>query len=746
MIVPARATRTGRPPAAPAHAASSGDARAGTPGANDIVRHGLLECGRNCDTIRHADRFATLVDGDAYFSTLRAALLRARHTVFIVGWDVDSRMQLVPGGARDGWPEPLAAFLHALAAARRRLRIYVLAWDFAMIYALERDWPPVYRAGWQAHRGIAFRLDDAHPRGASHHQKLVVIDDRLAFVGGLDLTRARWDTSAHAADEPRRRDQNGAPYGPFHDVQAMFDGEAAAAIGRQARARWLRACGRPIAIRAHRHRGRPDDDEDRWPPDARVDVCDVQLGIAYTAPRHRDREPVLQVRALIEDAIRAARRHLYIENQYFTAAVVRETLSARLADADGPDVTVVAPRVQSGWLQEATMGVLRARLHATLESADRFGRYRLLYPHVDGLGEGCVNVHSKLAIVDDECLLIGSANLNNRSMLLDTECCIALAAAGDARVRAAIAATRDRLLAEHLGTTPDALAAAFAQPERPNTVLDRLRAHAGRTLRTLDPAVAPQFDALVPVSARLDPEQPIEPDRFVREFVPREQHRLLTARFFVLGAFVLLVAALALAWRFTPLGARVNVASLSHAAAGLAQSPAAPVLLLAGYVIAATLAVPVTLLITVTGLVFGAWPGFAYAGAGTLVAAVATYGLGRWLGRDAVRRLAGARANRLSEHIGRRGIVAMAVLRLLPVAPFAVVNLVAGASHIGLRDFVVGTAIGMLPGIALTVTFAHQLTAAFSHPRPAASGWLAAIGVALVGVSVLLVRVLRQWR
>ncbi|EGD00396.1 phospholipase D/transphosphatidylase, partial [Burkholderia sp. TJI49] len=79
-----------------------------------------------------------------------------------------------------------------------------------------------------------------------------------------------------------------------------------------------------------------------------------------------------------------------------------------------------------------------------------------------GLGEACVNVHSKLAIVDDECLLIGSANLNNRSMLLDTECCIALAAAGDARVRAAIAATRDRLLAEHLGTTPDALAAAFA--------------------------------------------------------------------------------------------------------------------------------------------------------------------------------------------------------------------------------------------------------------------------------------------
>ncbi|EKS9797958.1 MULTISPECIES: VTT domain-containing protein [Burkholderia] len=712
--------------------------------ASDIPRHGLLERGRNCDTIRAASRFTMLVDGDAYFSTLRAALLRARHTVFIVGWDVDSRMRLAPGGPDDTLPDTLAAFLHALAARRHNLRIYVLAWDFAMIYALERDWPPVYRAGWRAHRGIVFRLDGTHPRGASHHQKLVVIDDRLAFVGGLDLTRARWDTPAHAAGDPRRHDEDGAPYAPFHDVQAMFDGDAAAAIGEQARARWRQACGRPIAIRAQRHLERPDDDP--WPPDARVDVRDVRLGIAYTAPRHDGREPVRQVCALVADTIGAARRHLYVENQYFTAAVVRETLSARLADAHGPDVTVVAPRVQSGWLQEATMGVLRARLHAALVSADPFGRYRLLYPHVDGLGDACVNVHSKLAIADDECVVIGSANLNNRSMLLDTECCVALVAAGDARIRAAIAALRDRLLAEHLDTTPAAVADAFARGERPNTALDRLRAKPGRTLRTLDPAVAPQLDALVPVSARLDPEQPIEPDRFVREFVPHDRHRPLTARFLVLGMAVLLVAALALAWRFTPLGERVNIASLAHALATLAQRPAAPALLLAGYVVAATFAVPITLLITATGLVFGAWPGVAYAAAGTMAAAAANYGIGRWLGRDAVRRLAGARANRLSEHIGRRGVLAMAVLRLLPIAPFTVVNLVAGASHIGLRDYLVGTAIGMLPGLVLTVTFAHQLTAALNHPRPGAFAWLAAIGIALVGLSVLLVRVLRRWR
>jgi len=178
-----------------------------------------------------------------------------------------------------------------------------------------------------------------------------------------------------------------------------------------------------------------------------------------------------------------------------------------------------------------------------------------------------VNVHSKIAIADDECIVIGSANLNNRSMVLDTECCIALVAAGEPRIRTAIAGLRDRLLAEHLDTTPAEVAAALAHDERPNTVLDWLRDKPGRTLRTLEPVVTPQLDALVPVSARLDPEQPIEPDRFVREFVPREQHRVLTARFFVLGAAVLLVAALALAWRFSPLGKELNIPTFIDAAA-----------------------------------------------------------------------------------------------------------------------------------------------------------------------------------
>ncbi len=704
---------------------------------SSTARHGLLEAGHNCQSILRAHRFTLLIDGCAYFSVLRDALLRAERTIFIVGWDIDSRMRLVPDGPDDGFPEALGEFLQALSSMRRRLRVYILAWDFAMIYAFEREWMPVYQRDWRSQRGIVFRQDGTHPRGASHHQKLVVIDDRLAFVGGLDLTRSRWDTPSHLADDPRRRDANGLPYGPFHDVQAMFDGDAAAAIGVLARERWQRSCGKAIALRAHRG---VDRDADPWPPSAPVDLREVMLGISVTEPPYRSREAVQHIRTLVGDSIASAQSNVYIENQYFTAAVVREALSGRLARDDGPDVAVVVPRLQSGWLQEATMGVLRARLHRALVGSDQQRRFQMYCPHVDGLGDRCVNVHSKVMIVDDTLMTVGSANFNNRSMVLDTECNVTIDANGDARVREAIARWRNRLIAEHLAVAESEVASAFAREHRLNAVIGTFARREGRTLRPFTPVVTADLDALVPINAWLDPEQPIAPEAFVREFIPQGRRKSLTVRFSVLGGLVLALAAMAAVWQFTSFGHHVNLAELARLIKRIDAHPMAPLIVLTGYVVASILSVPITVLIAATGLVFGAWPGIGYALGGTLLSAIAAYGLGVLLGRDAVRRLAGARANRLSERIGQSGLVTVIVLRLLPIAPFTIVNLVAGASHIRLRDFMIGSVLGMVPGILLTVTFAHQLLNAIRHPDAGSVAAMLAIGLALVGISVLLQR------
>ena len=208
---------------------------------------GLLQAGHNCWRIERAQRFSLLVDAASYFSAVRAAIRAARHSIFILSWDIDSRTCLVPGGANDGYPEQLGDFLHAVVSSRPDLHAYVLNWDFAMLYALEREWLPLYKMDWRTHRRLSFRMDGKHPIGASHHQKVVVIDDAVAFVGGLDLTRCRWDTPQHAPDESLRCDTNSKPYPPFHDVQSIVDGDVARALGELCRARWQRATGHAAA-------------------------------------------------------------------------------------------------------------------------------------------------------------------------------------------------------------------------------------------------------------------------------------------------------------------------------------------------------------------------------------------------------------------------------------------------------------------------------------------------------------------
>jgi phospholipase D1/2 len=202
-----------------------------------------------------------------------------------------------------------------------------------------------------------------------------------------------------------------------------------------------------------------------------------------------------------------------------------------------------------------------------------------------------------------------------------------------------------------------------------------------------------------------------------------------------LGIFALILAAMALAWRFTPLGKWINLTTLTKLARDIDDMPFTPIAVIGFYAIAGLL-IPVTLLIAVTGIVFGPLYGALYAIVGSVASAVLTYLVGKWIGRDTVHRYLGERVNRLSQRIAKQGILAMAIIRVLPIAPFTVVNLIAGASHIGLRDYMLGTLLGMSPGIVLTVTFVHRLAAAVRNPSPATFAILAGVGALMIGMAV----------
>jgi len=692
----------------------------------------ILTAGRNCWRVARAERVAVLVDAERYFAALADALERARHRVFLIGWDFHSRVRLRRSGSDDDRDSELAAFLDALARRRRKLRIHVLEWDFSLIYLPEREALRAYRFAARTHRRVKFRFDAEHPIGGSHHQKMVVIDDAVAFSGGIDITSHRWDTREHTADEPRRTNPDGHRYAPFHDIQAAVDGEAARALGELARERWHVATGKQIdPVTA---------EVDPWPPSLEPQLRGVDVGIARTRAAYGGAPAVREVEALYRESIAAARRWIYIENQYLTARRMAEDLAQRLREPDGPEVVIVLPERCSGWLEEGSMGVLRDQFLRLLREADAHDRLQLYHPRVPGLGASeCVNVHAKLMVVDDRLLRVGSANLANRSMGLDSECDLAFEARPAEQARS-IAGIRDDLLAEHLGVPTNEVTETLAATGSLVRAVEALRGGP----RTLVPVseTSPEWNAELAERFRVfDPERPLDVHELLPQMGEVPDIGVRSPTLFRAAALAG-IAGLALAlWRFTPLAELVTptaLAGLGEALRGSALGALASVALMG---LACLAFVPVTAMIVACGLVFPPGVGFAIALAGSTLGAALGYGLGRGLWRDAVHRLAGQRFRGISKRLRRRGILATATVRIVPIAPFGVVNLVAGASHVRLRDFLVGTVLAMAPGTAVLVFASDRILRAVSAPD--AGTIVTAIAAAAGAAAVVLA--LRRW-
>jgi phosphatidylserine/phosphatidylglycerophosphate/cardiolipin synthase-like enzyme/uncharacterized membrane protein YdjX (TVP38/TMEM64 family) len=680
----------------------------------------------NCWRIATAGRAAFLIDADAYFTALRHAIDRARASIFILGWDIDSRVQLNPGTSEP--PVTLLAFLNDVLARRPNLRAYALAWDFSVLFALEREPLPTYRFAWNAHPRLSFQLDDAHPFGASHHQKIVVVDDTLAFTGGLDLTIRRWDTPAHHANDPGRVDPLGRPYPPAHDIQVMVDGDAAAALGEIARARWYAATGQvPVT-------GVPDPAGagELWPDATPPDLHEAPIGIARTMPAFREAPPVQEVSAVALQAIASARRFIYIENQYLTSAAIGAALARRLAEPDGPEIVAVLPREEHGWLERSSMGMMRARLLRHLRASDRHDRLRLYFPTIPALDHAaCMNVHAKVMIVDDRSARVGSANLSNRSMGLDTECDLVLDAELDPRVADAIASLRNRLIAEHLDCDPQAVADALTGHGSLIRAVESLRGRA-RTLAPLpvhdENGEQPAHEAVTGVGKppvdlafldglACDPEKPA-PDELLAMLVPEGLRRPVRRSLVGWGLALAALLAVILAWRLTPLRTLLSVDRVTALGRTISGHPAAPFAVFGAYLGGTLVFFPITPLLGATALLFPAATAFLYCMTGALSAAVMTYGIGRLIGRFRPRWLERPRLQRISHQLQRRGIVAVIAARMLPVGNFSLINMTAGALGVRFRDYLIGNVVGLLPGVLALTIFADRIGATVRHPHP----------------------------
>jgi phosphatidylserine/phosphatidylglycerophosphate/cardiolipin synthase-like enzyme/membrane protein DedA with SNARE-associated domain len=690
----------------------------------------VLQAGRNAWRIARAERAAILVDGASYFGALRRALRNAERTIYIVGWDINSRMRLVgeSGETGDDLPETLGEFLSALVRRKPRLSIKLLLWDYSVVYSLEREPMPSLALQWRTPPQIELCLDDRLPTGSSHHQKIVVVDDRIAFCGGLDLTVRRWDSAAHAIVEPTRVDPAGVPYPPFHDVEMLVDGPAARALAELVRERWrLAACERlPPRVRAA---------GDPWPAHVRPDFRGIDVALSRTQPEAEDRPELREVETLYLDMIAAARRSIYIENQFVTCANIAYGLAAALRERPQLEVLIVMPRTHTSWIGERAMLAGRRRFLEILRAAAPPSRVRLVHPQViEGEAAADVMVHSKLMIVDDRLLRIGSANLCNRSMGTDSECDLTIEAA-DAEARRAVCAVRDRLLGEHCGVSAEEIGARI---ERTGSLLAALAEVEGGAHRLVDMADAPVpgEEVFAPVEALADPERPISIAGLIGANGGARPAHWRARTVAKLGVALAAVALILLLWRYAGLHRLAEPGALEGLLADVAANPLAPVVVVVLFVCGGLVGFPVTVLIAATAVSFGAWPGLPYAAAGAMASAAVTYGVGTWLGAGVLRRVLGPRLNRIRRGIARRGILAITAVRLVPVAPFTLVNLVAGALKISLPDYLIGTALGLVPGLAAMSVLGDRLGRIMTDPSLFDLGILVAVVVAWLGLSI----------
>jgi len=435
----------------------------------------IFRIGNNVSTTAKAESVSFLIDAADYYSELACSIRSARKQIWIVGWDFHAHLALTPDQDDPTW---LDALLLAQLEASEELVIRILVWGVGPVYS-GKSLKIFRRNGLLSHPRVKICFDFKHPFLASHHQKIVSIDSQIAFMGGIDLTEGRWDDSRHLARNPLRVKRDGIQYEPVHDVQVRVTGAAATAVQDVARKRWLRATREKVANAAREAGASP-------PPVSRpADLFDTTIALSLTDPQSKGGK--FQSLALALDAIAAAKSHIYIEAQYLASFRVARALAARLRSMDAPEIVVIVTRISHGFIERQIMGRNRTRIIRKLKRQDLYDRLWVMYavvPDEDSANSQDILIHSKLMIVDDMFLRIGSSNLNNRSERFDTEADLSLVA-NNASDRKAIAGLRNRLMAEHLGSSPEVISATFGQTGSLQAVI-RANNNLSRGLRHFD--------------------------------------------------------------------------------------------------------------------------------------------------------------------------------------------------------------------------------------------------------------------
>jgi phospholipase D1/2 len=487
----------------------------------------ILKPGANCMGSYQARETGLLIDACDYYRAFFQAARQARRYLLLAGWQFDSEVKLLRGAEASSTKGDVRflSFLENLCESTPELAIYLLAWDFSAVFSLEREWFQNLIFDWTTNERLHFRFDSIHAPGATHHQKFVIVDGQIAFAGGMDICSNRWDDRYHLSQNPQRTDVEGSIYGCYHDIQSYHTGPVVKVLQDLFVKRWLDsgadALTLPTAatpITCHMPQAFPL-------PTHEVAVSRTQAPIEQTGQKE-----IQEVRRLYIEAIMSADRLIYLENQYFSSQAIYWSLIARMAAPGRPrlQIIMILPD-RLPFTEELFLGLPQVKMLRSLQLvAEKTGHSLNVYSSTALQDDGkrqMTFIHSKLLLVDDRFLTVGSANLTNRSMGLDTELNVSWEAvdpAGQSELVTAIRGVRTSLLAEHAGLYGKGEEQRFDELEDLTSRLECLADdHEARLCRYVPDAALENSDwteALQPIARMVDPDKPVDNELIFESF------------------------------------------------------------------------------------------------------------------------------------------------------------------------------------------------------------------------------------
>jgi phosphatidylserine/phosphatidylglycerophosphate/cardiolipin synthase-like enzyme/uncharacterized membrane protein YdjX (TVP38/TMEM64 family) len=703
---------------------------------NSLFSH-LYKPGQNCWQTGVADKAALLIDSANYYRAIYESICAAEHSIFILGWDINGNIDLVRGNeAQDNeCPAKLYDLINWKARQNPDIQIYLNQWNYSLFFMKEREPFSDYRWHFKSTDNVHYCEDNHIPFLSSHHQKIITIDDKIAYCGGMDIGVERWDERHHHVETPERcdvvepllpADKEFESHQPRHDIQMILTGEDMKIFACLVRERWRKGAGFdaiPVRVKS-------EQESAFMPPSVKKDFARVPFAVSRTLPQLGRRAAVKEIEQAYIDEIAQAEQFIYIENQYVTSATIARALNRQLKEKPNLRVLMISCDHPKGWMERKTMWHGRYQFAQLVrKNIDNPDRFVVTYPVCRENGkERSIYIHSKLMIVDDRILHIGSANLNNRSMGMDTECDVSIAG-DDALLRAGIFNYACDLIREHTGKTMEDI---------------RYCIQENRPLPELLSETPQSRQHLVPVT---DAEYKNEKFTSIVRFFGDRPKPVLPISFLSRQATIFWLLFITLAtvlwWQF---GDNLTGLYSQEEMVGFLEkfktSPYAPLIIVGIYIAAGIAFISVMALNLAVAIIFGPVYGFLYSYLGALSSATFIYVIGRLIHKKEYRLL--EKSTRKIQHYTKKGgVTGMTLIRMLPIAPFTLVNIAFGMIGIGYVSYILSTILGLAPGIVAKAIFGGALSEALKNPDPktyAMVGGAIFIWIAIIFLTHLVVR------